>query len=148
MQRIFPGKVKLILISLLIGIAASLPATAQTVSADASLATRPVNIGATLSPKLNSNALDECEQRLLKTLDALEKSEALLSFKDQEIEAHKRLAAVNNELLKIKDLIIAEQYKLINVLTHKKNSLWAKVKKLLALAEKIALVAAGVYLGR
>lgn len=98
--------------------------------------------------KTQGNVLDECEQRLLKTLDALEKSEALVGFKDKEIEAYKHLSALNDELIKIKDLIISEQQKLIDVISKKKNSVWSKVKRLLALAEKIALVALGVYAAR
>ncbi len=105
-------------------------------------------IGANAQPPSCEDSLKVAESRLLKVLDALDKAEQLLVFKDREIEARKRVDAVNNELLAIKDLIIAEQSKLINVLQKNKNSTWGKIKKLLVLAEKAALIALGVYIAR
>lgn len=146
MRQIFQIRLKLILITAFLVTVTSFTVTAQTSFAEPSLAIQPVQNGAVTGQK--SDALDICEQRLLKTLDALDQAKQLLVFKDAEIEARKRVDAVTNELLKIKDLIIAEQEKLINVLSKKDKSLWGKIKKLLALAEKIALIAVGVYVGK
>jgi len=64
-----------------------------------------------------------------------------------EIAARKTLSDLKDQYIAVKDLIIATQDDLIKRLQKKDNSLWAKVKKALEVAEKIALVALGVYLG-
>lgn len=57
-----------------------------------------------------------CDQRLAKTLDALEKAEKLIAALDAEIAARKRLDEVNGQLLVSKEAIIAEQSKMIEIL--------------------------------
>jgi len=56
------------------------------------------------------------EQRLLKTLDALETAEKALAALQTEITSRERLSAIDAELLKRKDSIIADQEKLIAIL--------------------------------
>jgi len=84
---------------------------------------------------------------LLKALDALDKAEKALGAAVNEIEARKQLDELKDQLIAVKDLIIQEQDKLIVRLQKNSNSVWSKVKKALEIAEKIALVALGVYLG-
>lgn len=148
-QLKIPIRLKLILIVVLMLIATSFTVTAQMPSAGSSAETLRASSGErlTIADDCTDN-LRIAEQRLLKTLDALDQAKQLILFKDQEIEARKRVDAVNNELLKIKDLIISEQSKLIDVLQKKKNSAWGKIKKLLEMVEKIALIAIGIYVGK
>lgn len=141
MRRIVEIRLWAILLTALIGIALHSTATAQTVSASGSPTTAPAASGE------KPAADDVCEQRLLKALDALEKAEQSLTLSVNENTARAKLDALKDQYIAVKDLIIAEQDKYIDRLLKKKNGLWAKVKKALEVAEKIALVALGVYLG-
>jgi hypothetical protein len=91
---------------------------------------------------------DVCEQRLLKTLDALDKAEKALAFAVNEIDARAKLDALKDQLIGVKDLIISSQDELIKRLQKKDTGVWARVKKILTIAEKAALIAVGIYVGR
>ncbi len=88
-------------------------------------------------------------QRLCKTLDALEKAEKALGFAMDEIAARKVLNDLKNELIAVKDLYIADVLA-DNAFLRKANqpTVKSKIRKILETAEKILLVAAGIYLGR
>jgi Tfp pilus assembly protein PilX len=76
--------------------------------------------------------LATANQRLVKTLDNLEKAESLIKTLESEIEARKRLEATNNEIIKAKDNVIEEQKKLIEIYKsqsqRKIQFLWGLVK--------------------
>lgn len=93
---------------------------------------------------------DVCEQRLLKALDALEKAEKALGAAMSEIDARKKLDALKDQWIAVKDLIIQEQDKLIKLLQSQKksNSVWSRIKRVLEIAEKAALIGIGVWVGR
>jgi len=95
-------------------------------------------------------SIDQCEQRLDKVLDALEKAEKALGAAVNEIEQRKRLDELKDRYLAVKDLIIAEQEKLIQFYqkNEKQKGFKARLKQVLAIAEKIALIALGVSVGR
>ena len=76
--------------------------------------TRPVSSGGNVIPATSATD-DVCEQRLLKTLDALEKTERLVSALEAENAAIRRLNAVNEQILTAKETIIGEQVKLIEI---------------------------------
>jgi hypothetical protein len=95
-----------------------------------------------------STADDVCEQRLLKALDALDKAEKALAFATSEIDARVRLDALKDQLIAVKDTIISAQDELIKRLQKKDTGVWARVKKILTIAEKAALIAVGIYVGR
>ncbi len=59
---------------------------------------------------------DVCDNRLAKTLDALEKAEGVIKSLQAEAEARRRLDAVNDEIITAKDAVIIEQKKLIVIL--------------------------------
>jgi hypothetical protein len=141
-QRNKQMKVLAIFTALLIAIALHSTATAQTVSASGSRTTVPVTSGAA------STTDDVCEQRLLKTLDALDKAEKALAFAVNEIDARAKLDALKDQLIGVKDLIISSQDELIKRLQKKDTGVWARVKKILTIAEKAALIAVGIYVGR
>lgn len=97
--------------------------TAQTQkigSADVSAPTVLVTNGASetrTTPATDCEAeLAAANQRLVKTLDTLEKAESLIKTLESEIEARKRLETTNNEIIKAKDNVIEEQKKLIAIL--------------------------------
>lgn len=73
--------------------------------------TQPVVITAQRTDALD----DVCEQRLAKTLDALEKTQALVKALEAQIATLNRLNQVNAELLTAKDGIINDQAKLIEI---------------------------------
>jgi uncharacterized radical SAM superfamily protein len=87
-------------------------------------------------------------ERLDKTLDAFEKANKALAFATDEINSRKQLDTLKDQVIAVKDLIIANQDDLIKRLTKTDNSVWGRVKKILAIAEKVALLAVGVYVGR
>lgn len=60
--------------------------------------------------------LATANQRLLKTLDALEQAEKSLTALQSEIAAREKLSMIDAELLKKKDEIISNQEKLIKIL--------------------------------
>ena len=84
---------------------------------------RPVSNGANAirTPSAtDDDALAIANQRLAKTLDALEKAERLIKTLEAEIEARKRLDQVNEEIIEAKNGMILEQAKLIEI--YKKQS--------------------------
>lgn len=74
--------------------------------------TQPVSITAQRTDALD----DVCEQRLAKTLDALEKTQELVKAMKAEIAAKDELIAVQRQLLATKDEITAQQAKQIDIL--------------------------------
>jgi hypothetical protein len=141
-QRKTQMKLLAIFAILLIATALHSTATAQTVSASDSRMTVPATNG------VASTADDVCEQRLLKALDALDKAEKALAFATSEIDARVRLDALKDQLIAVKDTIISAQDELIKRLQKKDTGVWARVKKILTIAEKAALIAVGIYVGR
>ena len=128
----------------LIGTALHSTATAQTVSASDFPTIAPATNGAARASD------DVCEQRLLKALDALEKAEKALGAARSEIDARKKLDSLKDQWIAVKDLIIQEQDKLIKLLQSQKkgNSIWSRIKRVLEIAEKVALIGIGVWVGR
>lgn len=142
-------KTRILLLTSLIILSAAIPILSQE--------TQPISSAAVFAPiqaarngESTTNADDVCEQRLLKVLDALEKAEKTIGFFQLERESRQRLDAANAELLKIKDLIIAEQTKLIELLRNEKkgSKVWRVLKKIASYAEKILLIYIGVQAGR
>jgi mannose/cellobiose epimerase-like protein (N-acyl-D-glucosamine 2-epimerase family) len=87
-------------------------------------------------------------ERLDKTLDAYEKATVALNASSAEVAERIRLNALKDELIAVKDMIIAAQDELIKRLQKKDTGVWAKVKQILSIAEKAALIAVGIYVGR
>lgn len=95
---------------------------------------------------------DDCEtqlrvasERLSKALDAYEKATAALNAATGEIQARIALDSLKDQLIAVKDMIIKAQDDLIK--QYQKGSVKSKLKKFLEAVEKIALFAAGVYIG-
>jgi thiamine biosynthesis protein ThiC len=144
MRQTIQIKLLMIFTIALISIALNSTARAQINFAGDSAKTALAPNGGT-STNAGSNAQDVCEQRLLKTLDALDKAEKALSFAVMEIGARKNLDALKDQVLAVKDLIIAEYQKLVEVKDKKiARSNWQKFFHFL---EKAAMVAAGILLG-
>lgn len=95
-----------------------------------------------------SAQLEVSSQRLLKTLDALEKAEALIGFKDKEIAARVNLENLYKQAIEVKDLIIKFQDELIRKLQKPNSGFMGRLKSILKTVERVILVAAGVYVGR
>lgn len=93
-----------------------------------------------------ADKLEIATQRLLKTLDALEKAEALVGFKDAEIAAKDRLIALQKEFVAVKDQIIAAQADLIKFYQAQRNK--GKFRTVLEKVQKILVLAAGIYIGK
>ena len=81
--------------------------------------TDSVNASRTIQAAANGDGETVCDRRLLKTLDALEAAESVAASLKSEIESLRRLAAVNDEIIKAKETVIAEQKKLIEILEKK-----------------------------
>lgn len=64
----------------------------------------------------NGDECAECNRRLEKVLTDLEAAESVIAAQRAELEARSRLEAINNELLRKKDEIIAGQEKYITLL--------------------------------
>lgn len=150
MQLIKAGKAKLTLIVALTGILIALSATVPTVSAQDSAPIQPVQSG-----EKRTNAGDDCadklavaEQRLLKSLDALSHAEVLVKLKDNEIAARKNIEDLYKQAIAVKDLIIKFQDELIKKLQKPNSGFMGRLKQILAIAEKVALIALGVGVGR
>jgi hypothetical protein len=106
-----------------------------------------VTSGVSSDPR--SSATDDvCEQRLLKTLDALDKAEKALGFAVNEIDARAKLDALKDQLIAVKDLIISSQNELIKRLQKKDTGIWSRVKRVLSIAEKALILGVGIYVGR
>lgn len=95
------------------------------------------------------NVVNDCEsqlrialERLDKTLDAFEKAKGTITAFQSERESYERLLALDKQLLAVKDLIIAEQDRLIKVLK-KPKSQW---RKILETAQRVALIATGILI--
>ena len=163
MQQNGHMKLKLILISLLIGTVLHSTAMGQASSvpdfraiaraANGERAT-PVDVRKFERQDEPCLTLAECleklriaEQRLLKTLDALAKSEAVTGFKDAEINARKVLDNLKDQVLAVKDLIIEYQDQLIRRLQRPNSGFMGRLKQILDVAQKVILVAAGIYIG-
>lgn len=142
MRQINLIRLKPILLIALIVTATAFTATAQTSFVPDSATIQPV-----LSGARPTNADDVCEQRLLKALDALEKSEALIGFKDKEIAARVNLEALYKQAIEVKDLIIKFQDELIRKLQKPNSGFMGRLKSILRTAERVILLAAGVYVG-
>lgn len=134
----------LILISALSATAIHSQEMVPTNSAGAFVTTQPAPNGE------KRTLADDCNEQLLKTLDALDKAEKAILFLQMEIDARKRLDAINAELLKVKDLIIAEQQKLITLLQgDKKESKFMKaIKTVIKFGERILLLYVGAQIGK
>lgn len=129
------------MLTLLIGIALHSTAIGQApVSASGSPTTAVVK----------TDDLATCEQRLDKTLDALEKAEKALSFAVAENASRKALDDLKNQFIAVKDMIITEQQKLITLLQSQKkgNSFKDRLLTILKVAEKAATIALGIIIGR
>ncbi len=94
-----------------------------------------------------ASQLETATQRLLKSLDALEKAEAVVGFKDAEIAAKDRLIDLYKQAIAVKDLIISYQDDLIKRLKKPNSGFMGRLKQILSIAEKAALIAVGVYVG-
>lgn len=94
--------------------------------------------------------LDIANQRLDKTLDALEKAEKALSFAVAENASRKALDDLKNQFIAVKDMIITEQQKFITLLQSQKkgNSFKDRLLTILKVAEKAATIALGIIIGR
>lgn len=147
-------KLTLILASIAtLALSAATSTTAQTPFAD-DLRVMPVvsngvkNIARTSSARIDDCAdqLEIATQRLLKTLDALEKAEALVGFKDQEIAAKDKLIALQKEFVAVKDQIIAAQGELIKFYQAQKTK--GKFRAVMEKIQKVLVLAAGIYIGK
>lgn len=109
--------------------------------------TGSVGISPTTHPACGQT-IEECGNRLDKTLDAYEKAVKALSFATDEIVARKSLDDLKNELLKAKDQMIADVLA-DNAFLRKANqpTLKSKVRKFFETVEKVLLVAGSLYLG-
>lgn len=110
--RTLPGVILMILAALIPALSQETPRTS---SAENSAATVRATSGGNDIPATRATD-DVCDQRLLKTLDALDKAERVIAALEAEIAARKRLDAVNEEILAAKDAVIAEQAKMIGLL--------------------------------
>lgn len=117
---------------------------AQTGSAQDSAATAPVLSGVRF---MSADDLATCESRLLKVLDALEKAEALVGFKDREIAARVEIESLYKQAIAVKDLIIKFQDEYIQRLQKNEKGFMARLKSILKVAERVALIAVGIYIG-
>lgn len=112
----------------------------------------PINGSVSASqPTVRASSTSDCfkdleiaNARLLKALDGLDKAGGVIASFQAEREAYKRLLDLDKQLLAVKDLIIAEQDKMIKLLG-KPKSQW---RKLLETAQKVAIVATGILIGR
>ena len=131
-------RLSMLLMTLLIGLVISSTVRGQATDSAATSPTTQAACGRTI---------EECGQRLDKALDAYEKAVKALAFATDEITARKQLDALKDQLLGVKDLIIANQDELIKRLQGNKNSVWSRVKKILEILEKAALIGVGVAVG-
>lgn len=92
------------------------------------------------------DTLETANARLLKTLNALEKAERLVSAKDLELVATQRLIDLYKQAIEVKDLIIKFQDEAIKKMS--KRGWMSKLKDALGVATKIALIISGVLIGR
>jgi transcriptional regulator of heat shock response len=160
MQRTIQIKLFGILGILLIGLAISSTATGQTIG---SVATSKTTQAASdlsralqaVDDALDCNSVTDCRaklktalERLDKTLDAYEKATKALGFSQEENQARITLDSLKDQLLHVKDLIIAAQDELIKRIQKKDNSVWGRVKRILGIAEKALLIGIGIYVGR
>lgn len=100
------------------------------------------------APNLSARLDDVCEQRLLKALDTLDKAEKALGHALNESEARKRLDDLKNELLAAKDQLIKDVLADNKFLRDSRNSTKSKLRKFFDTVQKIALLAAGIYVGK
>jgi pimeloyl-CoA synthetase len=133
----FKRNVRMLLMSLLILTASTAVYSQETQRTDSALVSQTTAL-----------AQDVNEQRLLKTLDALEKAEKALGYALDEIEARKRLDELKDRIIAVKNTIIEAQDELIRRLQKKDRGLVAALKKALKVAEKVVLIGLGAYLGR
>lgn len=91
--------------------------------------------------------LKVASERLSKALDGYEKATKALGFAQDEIAARVKLDALKDQIIAVKDLIIASQDELIKRLSKKKNGTMARLKQILDIAEKVALIGVGVAVG-
>lgn len=95
---------------------ATVTATAQISKTGSAGNSAPIQV-ATNGERPTAAICDEiCEQRLAKSLDALEKAERLIAALEGELAARKRLDDVNAEIIETKNALISEQAKLIGLL--------------------------------
>lgn len=148
MRRMNPKMAKLILGIASIVTATALSATAQTSSVSDFAPTVVVSNGVRVT-----NA-DDCEerlrvesQRLLKTLDTLSHTENLLTLKNKELEARIALESLYKQAIEVKDLIIKYQGELIEKMRKPNSGFMGRLKQILRTAERLILVAAGIYVG-
>jgi hypothetical protein len=113
---------QLIILIILFGATATLSA-AQTPKTNGVADSAAIRLALNGASETRTLSATDCEtdlatanQRLVKTLDALEKAESLVKILENEIEARKRLETVNNDIIKAKDSQLAEQKKLIEIL--------------------------------
>jgi len=147
-------KLTLILASTLtLALSAATSATGQTPSVSDLRVTPLVASGVKSIVRTSSARIDDCAdqleiatQRLLKTLDALEKAEALVGFKDQEIAAKDRLIELQKEFVAIKDQMIAAQGELIKFYQAQKTK--GKFRSVMEKIQKVLVLAAGIYIGK
>lgn len=127
--RTLPGVILIVLAGLIPALSQETPRTS---SAENSAATVRATSGGN-DTRATPATDDVCEQRLLKTLDALDKAERVIAALEAEIAARKRLDAVNEEILAAKTAVIAEQAKMIDLLrkqTGRKVSLFFGLVKI------------------
>jgi len=93
----------------------------------------------------SKSADDVCEQRLLKALDGLDKAEKALGFAQSEIQSRIALDALKDQYIAVLKEMNQQLMDLNKNLV--KGTVKSKLKKFLETAEKIGLIALGVYLG-
>lgn len=147
MRRRIQIRLLMLLTIPLIGLATASTATGQTTD---SAATSPqIQVASDCSSFADCRSkLQVALERLDKTLDAYEKATVALNASSAEVAERIRLNALKDELIAVKDMIIAAQDELIKRLQKKDTGVWAKVKRILSIAEKAALIAVGIYVGR
>lgn len=126
--------------------------TSTAVFSQETLKTSSASVSQTIAPAKSggSDTDDVCEQRLLKALDTLEKAERALSSSLAENQSRIQLDKLKDQWIAVKDSIIQEQAKLISLLqsTKKGDSIKSRILQILKIAEKAAMIATGILIGR
>jgi hypothetical protein len=99
--------IRLLIISTILFAATVISSTAQTRPEDSASDSRTIQVA---------------NERLAKTLDALEKSEALNKTLEALVEKQNQLLALNDEIIKKKESIIADQADLIAIYEKRKGT--------------------------
>lgn len=87
-------------------------------------------------------------ERLDKTLDAYEKATAVIAAKDSVIAAKDVLIDLHKQYIAVKDRMIEAQDALIKFYERERFGVKSRLRKILETAGKVALIAAGILVGR